>query len=198
LGSTFLGSAGAVIVKLGIITSILGATLSWVMLASVTPYTAAKDRVMPHWFAKENDRNVPINSLLLTNILTQIFLLSIFSETLQSAYYTLYYIATTTILLPYLFSSLYALKVSLWNRSARGYILISTIASLYAIYVIYAVGLIYLALTIIMYSIGALPYYIAKRERGEKFTTFEIFAVVVLFLLSVVMIYQMGVRKIVL
>jgi arginine:ornithine antiporter/lysine permease len=197
LGSTFLGSVGSVIVKLGLITSISGATLSWVMLAAETPYTAAKDRVMPHWFAKENERNVPINSLFLTNILTQIFLLSIFSERLQSAYYTLYYIATTTILLPYLFSSLYALKVSLENKSARGNMLISAIASIYAIYVIYAVGLIYLALTIIMYSIGVLPYYIAKRERGEKFTIFEIFAAIVLFLLSIVMIYQIASGKIV-
>jgi arginine:ornithine antiporter/lysine permease len=75
--------------------------------------------------------------------------------------------------------------------------LVSAIASLYAVYVIYAVGLIYLALAIIMYSIGALPYYIAKRERGEKFSSFEVFAVIVLFLLSIIMIYQIASGKIV-
>ncbi len=50
-----------------------GALISWVMLAAEIPYVAAKDGVMPKWFAKENAAGVAINSLTFTNIITQVF-----------------------------------------------------------------------------------------------------------------------------
>jgi arginine:ornithine antiporter / lysine permease len=196
LGATVLGGAGGLIVKFGIITSVLGATLSWIMLTAEIAYIAAKDNVMPRWFAKENKNGVPINSLIMSNALTQLFLLALLSERLQSAYYMVYYIATTTILIPYLFSTLYSIKVSLEEKKVNGGIVISLIATIYAIYVIYAVGLMYLALTIIIFAIGALPYYISKKEKGLKYTTFELISTCVLILGAAYLIYQIFAGKI--
>jgi arginine:ornithine antiporter/lysine permease len=196
LSRTVLNGAGGVIVKLGLLISLLGATLSWILLAAEIPYIAAKDGVMPKWFAKENAVGVPINSLIITNVLTQLFLVSLLSEALQSAYYTVYYIATTNILIPYLFSALYAFKVTREDNLGAGNLIISLIASIYSIYVIYAVGLTYLGLAFIMYAIGIIPYYMAKKEKGEKFTSTEIVLSLIMVTIALFMIFQLVTGKV--
>ena len=45
---TVIGRAGAVIVKVGILVSLLGALLSWVLIAAAQlPYIASKEGVLP-------------------------------------------------------------------------------------------------------------------------------------------------------
>jgi arginine:ornithine antiporter/lysine permease len=196
LGATFIGGAGAIIVKLGLMTSVMGATLPWIMLVAEIPYVAAKGGVMPKWLAKTNENGIPINSLLLTQGLTQIFLLALLSDKLQSAYYMVYYISTTLILIPYLFSSLYSVKLCLEEKSYGKDIIISIIATVYAVYVVYAVGLLYLALTIVMYAIGVIPYYMAKREKGSKFTRAEIIVSILMILGAIYLVFQIAAGKI--
>lgn len=193
---TVLGNAGSIIVKLGLITSLFGATLSWILLAAEIPYIAAKDGVMPKWFAKENSAGVPINSLTLTNIVTQIFLVALLSEKLQGAYYSVFYIATTNILIPYLFSALYSYKICREDKSGIMDKIVSLVAVVYAIYVIYAVGLTYLGLAFIMYAIGIIPYYMAKKEKNEKFKKSEIISVCIMVLIAVYMIVQIAIGKV--
>jgi arginine:ornithine antiporter / lysine permease len=188
---TALGSVGGVIVKLGLIVSLFGAALSWILLAAEIPCIAAKDGVMPKWFAKENSNGVPINSLTITNVVVQIFLVALLSSKLQTAYYTVFYIATTNILIPYLFSALYSAKVCLEDKSKRSDMVISIVSFIYSIYVIYAVGLTYLGLAFIMYAIGIIPYYIAKKEKSEKFTKTEIISVSVMIIIAAIMIFQL-------
>ena len=75
LAATVLGSAGGLIVKLGILISIIGAFLCWTLLTTEILYVpSAQDNLMPKWFKKINKKNVPVNSLLFTQIATQIFL----------------------------------------------------------------------------------------------------------------------------
>lgn len=186
---TVLGAAGDIIVKLGIILSLIGALLSWILLAAEIPYLAAKDRVMPKWFAKENANGVPINSLTITNAVTQVLLLALLSPGLQSAYYSVTYIATATILVPYLFSSMFAIKTC--NRDetcTTGNKVIAIIATIYAVYVIYAVGLVYLGLAFILYVTGLIPFYLGKKEKNEAFTSGEKIGSVILIVIAVVMI----------
>jgi arginine:ornithine antiporter / lysine permease len=196
LSATVLGSTGSVIVKIGLIISLLGVTLSWILLAAEIPYLASKGGVMPKWFGVENKVGAPKNSLLTTNIATQIFLLSLLSERLQSVYYMVYYIATTTVLVPYLFSALYSVKVCREEKSGFGDMLISLIACIYASYVIYAVGLNYLALAFIMYALGIIPYFVAKKEKNKTFTSGEKTSIIILTLIALLMIYQIALGKI--
>jgi arginine:ornithine antiporter / lysine permease len=173
LGKTMIGAAGALIVKLGIMISVSGGFLSWVLLTAEVPYVAAKGGVLPKALAKVNKNDVPIVSLLVTNGLTQIFLLSLLSDQLQSAYYMVYYISTTSILIPYLFSGMFGIKVCLEDKSYGKDIFFAVVATLYACYVIYAVGLMYLALTLIIYALGIIPFIMAKREKKQKLSAFE-------------------------
>lgn len=68
-----VGPWGAVFVNIGLIISVLGAWLGWTLLAGELPYVVAKNNLFPKWFAKENRNGAPINSLLITNILVQLF-----------------------------------------------------------------------------------------------------------------------------
>lgn len=196
LSKTVLKGAGAVIVKLGLLTSVLGALISWILLTAEIPYVVAADGVMPKWFAKENKAGVPINSLIFSNGVTQLFLLFLLIPKLQTAYSTAYTLSTTAILIPYLLSALYGLKVAFQEKGSFREILISLISTVYALYVIYAVGLKYLALTTILYAIGVIPFFITKKEKKEKLTKAELTQLSVIVLLGLIMIAMLMTGKI--
>lgn len=196
LGATFIGKGGALIVKLGIMTSVMGAFISWIMIVAEIPFVAAKDGIMPKWFKKENKNGIPINSLLLTQGITQIFLLALLSPKLQDAYYMVYYISTTLILIPYLFSGMYSTKLCVQEKSFGKDLIISLLGTIYAIYVIYAVGMLYLGLTVIFYAIGFGPYLIARKEQGEKVKTWEWLAIVGLIVGAIYLVIQIAGGKI--
>lgn len=169
LAKTPIGNAGAVIVKVGIMISVIGASLSWVILSVETMYAAARDGVMPKILVKTNKKGTPINALLLTQLFTQLFLLSILSPALNETYLVVITIGTTMVLIPYLLSSFYAIKISFSEqRETFSHKLIAILGTLYASYVIYAVGLKYLFLSILLYAIGSLLFLKAKHERKEK------------------------------
>lgn len=69
-----VGHWGAVLISVGLIISLLGALLSWVLLCAEIMFAAAKDHTMPEFLRKENANHVPVNALWLTNAMVQIFL----------------------------------------------------------------------------------------------------------------------------
>lgn len=188
LSGTLLSGAGAVIVKVGLIVSLIGGLISWIMLAAEIPYIAAKGGTMPKWFAKENKNGVPTNSLLITDILTQVFLLSILWPVLQTAYSNVFIISTTCILIPYLFSAMYAFKISVKDKSSAKDYIISIIACIYAIYVIWAVGIKYVGEALIMYAIGIFVFLRAKKEKNESLTKVEKVVMLIIGVLAIAMI----------
>lgn len=196
LSKTVLQGAGAIIVKLGLLISVLGALISWILLTAEIPFVMASDGVMPKWFAKENKAGVPINSLIFSNGVTQFFLLFLLIPQLQTAYSATYTLSTTSILIPYLLSALYGLKVSLQEKGSVKEIIISLMAVVYAVYVIYAVGLKYLALAAILYAVGGIPYYITKKEKNEKFTKTELIELSSILIISAIMTIMLATGKI--
>ena len=190
LAKTAIGSAGAFIMKMGIMISVTGATLSWILLVVELPYLAAKDGLMPSWFAGENKRGVAIRSLIVTQILIQICLVCLLSEKLQSTYNTVYYLSTSTMLIPYIFSGLYSCKLWLQNKNVGVGFLIAVIATIYSVFVVYAVGWLYLALTTIIFAIGVFPYYIAKKEKNSSYTIIEKVVSFLFIILGIFLTYQ--------
>jgi arginine:ornithine antiporter/lysine permease len=124
---------------------------------------------MPKALAKTNKKGTPVNALLLTQIFTQVFLLSILSPAFNETYLMVITIGTTMVLIPYLLSSLYAVKISFGdNREKNINKLIAVVGTLYSTYVIYAVGIKYLFLSIIFYAIGAIIFLKGRREQKLK------------------------------
>lgn len=173
-----VGPWGSVLIRVGLVISVAGAFLSWTLFAAEIPSVAAGEGMMPKLFAKANDKGSPAGSLWITNILVQIFLIvTYFSE---STYTALFYIASVAILVPYVFSGAYALKLALSGESyAAGDrrtrdMWIGLIATLYGIWLVYAAGPAYLLMAALLYAPGMIFYWMVKRERGERpFTAVE-------------------------
>lgn len=169
LGKTAIGGAGVLIVQIGIMISVMGASLSWVILSVETMYAAAREGVMPRALAKVNKKDTPVNALLITQIFTQIFLFSILSPALNETYLAAITIGTTMALIPYLLSSLYAVKLSFGDKREKNmHRIISVLGVVYSTYVIYAVGLKYLYLSLLFYAIGVFVYLRAVYEQRKK------------------------------
>jgi len=183
-----VGHWGAVLISVGLIISLLGALLSWVLLCAEIMFAAAKDHTMPEFLRKENANHVPVNALWLTNAMVQIFLvITLFSA---STYLSLIYLATSMILVPYLWSAAYALLLAVRGETYEAALaerkkdlFIGAIALIYAVWLLYAGGTKYLLLSALLYAPGAILFAKAKRELGKPiFTNVEklIFAAVVI------------------
>ncbi|HDS1696091.1 MULTISPECIES: arginine-ornithine antiporter [Pseudomonas] len=183
-----VGHWGAVLISVGLVISLLGALLSWVLLCAEIMFAAAKDHTMPEFLRRENAKQVPANALWLTNAMVQIFLvITLFSN---STYLSLIYLATSMILVPYLWSAAYAFLLALRSETyeqalaeRKKDLLIGGIALLYAVWLLYAGGVKYLLLSALLYAPGAILFAKAKREVGQPvFTNVEklIFAAVVI------------------
>ncbi|MBP3040546.1 arginine-ornithine antiporter [Bacillaceae bacterium Marseille-Q3522] len=189
-----IGKWGAAFINLGLIISVLGAWLGWTMLASEIPYLCGKNGLFPKIFAKENKNGAPVHSLWITNGLIQIFLLTfLFTE---QAYNFAFSLASSAILIPYAFSAFYQLKYSLQAKAAdrTKNIIIGVIASVYTIWMVYAAGLNYLLLTMLLYAPGILVFRSIQKDSSAKriFTFPEIATAIGFTALAIVAIFQLA------
>lgn len=169
-----VGAWGGVLVSVGLLISLTGALLSWLMLAAETLHAAARDGSAPAWLAGENARGVPSHALWLTSSSVQLFLLvTLWSE---STYLSLVNLGTAMILLPYTWAAAFALQIALNGRSyglaeggrRRRDALLSGLALVYAMWLVYAGGIKYLLLGALLYAPGALLYAWARRAHGRR------------------------------
>ncbi|MGX5727435.1 arginine-ornithine antiporter [Metapseudomonas otitidis] len=183
-----VGHWGAVLISVGLVVSLVGALLSWVLLCAEILFAAAKDHTMPEFLRRENANHVPANALWLTNAMVQLFLIvTLFNN---STYLSLIYLATSMILVPYFWSAAYAVLLPLrgetyeQDASERSKDLaIAGLALVYATWLLYAGGVKYLLLSALLYAPGAILFAKAKHELGQPvFTPVEklIFAAVVI------------------
>lgn len=180
-----VGSWGAGFISIGLIVSLLGALIAWVMLCAEILRIPANDAVMPEMFGRENSHGSPAAALWLTNGCIQVVLiLTLFAE---STYLGLVLLATSLILLPYLWSAAYQVLLAARGETyanGRGRtkdLVIGGVALVYAIWLVYAGGLEYLLTGAVAYFIGSVLFVWARREKSlEIFTKVEwvIFGVV--------------------
>ncbi len=194
-----VGPWGGILISVGVCVSLLGALLSWVLLCAEILFTAATDKTMPAFLGKVNKNDVPANGLWLSNAAVQVFLIiTLFSG---STYLSLIKLATSMVLVPYLWSAAYALLLCVKHEtyetdkaSWKKDVIIAVIAVVYAIWLLYAGGLKYILLSTLLYAPGALLFFKAKREANKPvFTMIEkvIFAgVLISAIIAAVQLYQ--------
>lgn len=161
------------------LVSVGGALLAWTLLAAETLFTPANGGVMPKFLSRENGHGVPANALWVTNGLVQLFL--IITLVSNATYQALISLATSMILVPYLFSAVYATRIAITSEnypvgdSARGRdMLIGALTTVYCCWLLYAAGPKYLLLSALLYAPGVVLYGWAKREqRVRLFKPFE-------------------------
>ncbi|MBB6340312.1 arginine:ornithine antiporter/lysine permease [Pseudomonas fluvialis] len=174
-----VGPWGAQLISIGLLVSLAGALLSWTLLCAEIIFSSAKDHTMPEFLRKENANHVPANALWLTNGLIQLFLIiTLFNS---STYLSLLYLATSMILVPYFWSGAYALLLAVRGETYEGDagqrnkdLFIALVATVYAVWLVYAAGVQYLLLSALLYAPGAILFAKAKRELGQPvFTNIE-------------------------
>ena len=199
-----VGTWGAVMVYLSLIVAVGGGFLAWTLLAAESLFTPAGGGVMPMWLAQQNGKGVPANALWLTNGMVQLFL--ILTLLSKASYLALISLSTAMILIPYLFSAVYGLKLAWQGRAASDApagksaeprhpardISITALASVYCVWLLYAAGLKYLLLSALLYAPGAAIYLLAKKQRSERaFTGRELVILAALLLLALVSAYML-------
>ena len=180
-----VGRWGAGFISVGLIVSLVGALIAWVLLCAEILRIPAQDAVMPTVFGRENAHGSPAAALWLTNGCVQVVLiLTLFAE---STYLGLVLLATSLILLPYLWSAAYQVLLAVRGETyADGQgrtrdLVIGGVGLIYAIWLVYAGGLEYLLTGAVAYFVGSILFVWARREKAlQVFTKPEwiVFAIV--------------------
>ncbi len=193
---SIVGTWGAVLIYVGLIVSVGGGFLAWMLLAAESLFTPAGGGVMPKWLARQNPQGVPANALWLTNGMVQLFLLvTLFSK---ASYLALISLSTAMILLPYLFSAVYGLVISWRGEGAAGTqrradLPIAGLATVYCMWLLYAAGLKYLLLASVLYAPGAMVYLWARKQRAQRaFKGYEMAILAALLLMALAAAYLLA------
>ncbi len=181
-----VGPWGALLINGGVVLSLIGAMLGYTVLTSESPYEAATEGVFLKAFAKTNKKGAPIVTLIVSNIIIEIFLIvMLFSDSTYQLFYTL---SAGMILLPYLLSAAYFAKVAFTEPGAfknklRGSLvfwrIFSIVGIVYSFFLAYASGAVGLTIMSLLYAPGILVYVKGKRERNEPYLESKLDKVVV-------------------
>ncbi|QEA31483.1 amino acid permease [Secundilactobacillus malefermentans] len=192
-----VGSWGGTLIDICLILAVLGALIAWVNLSAEEVRLAGRGGSAAKWLNGLNQNEAPRNSLLITTGITQV--LMIIAGIDKSSYVTLLSFSTSLALIPYLFSSIYALKsvivgTGFANRSTQQRVysgVTACIAILFVFFMIYGAGFRYLLLAAIVWSLGLPFFFKGKRERHSHFNKSEIVVCSVIFLMALVGIYAL-------
>jgi arginine:ornithine antiporter / lysine permease len=185
-----VGSWGAGFISIGLLVSLLGALIAWVLLSVEILRLPAHDHVLPKVLAHENQHGAPNVALWLTNVCVQAMLIwTLFNS---STYTDLIYLATSLILLPYLWSAAYQVLLAVRGETYEHGtgrtrdLLIGLVALGYAVWLVYAGGWEYILVAGLFYLAGTAFFVWARKEsRQVVFTAIEKVLVGVVVALSV-------------
>lgn len=171
-----VGPWGAKFVSFGLLISVAGAYLSWVLLAAEILFTASHHQTMPRFLAHKNKHGVPSSALWLTNTVVQVFLiLTLFA---QQAFRLALELTSSMILIPYLLVAAYGFKLA-WSGESyendpaarRVDFARAAIALVYTAGLIYAASAKHLLLSAAIYGPGTILFIMARKERGQRIFT---------------------------
>ncbi len=172
-----VGPWGGVLIRVGLIVSVLGAYLAWQLLAADVVYAAARDKDLPERFAVLNRHQVPANAVLWTSVLVTaiLFAVQFVAEALD---FTLDLTAALA-LAPFALASGYAVKVALRGEGYEGSsrrtrnreLVIAVLSTVYTLFLIWAAGYLFLFLACLLLAPATVLYVLARREqRATVFT----------------------------
>lgn len=191
-----VGPWGYAFISVGLVVSVLGAYLSWTLMASEVLFTSARNEDAPRFLAHTSTRGVPIMAMLLTSLLVQTLLVvTLFAE---NAFTFAVSMCSSLALVPYVLTAGYGLKLETpagddpGGRSRRG-LTAALIATVYTLFLVVAAGPQYLLVTFLIYAPGTILFAIARRQRGLRvFRPWEAVLCVVAVLLALAAIVSLA------
>lgn len=88
----------------GAVVSTFGALNGWILVQGQMPFAAARDKLFPKIFEKENKYGTPAMGLVISSLLVSVLMSMNFSKSLADTYTFIILLSTLTVLIPYLFS----------------------------------------------------------------------------------------------
>lgn len=160
-----IGGTGKIIITLCLIVSVLASYVSWTMYSAEIPYRGSKNGAFPKILDKLNANDVPINSLWFTGFVVQLCLFLVLLT--GKSYNALLLISTSMILVPYFLIGAYLFKLAI-EQNAKWYIkLTGFIAALYGLWIVYAAGIDYLLLSVLLYVPGIGLFLYSRRSQNK-------------------------------
>ena len=92
-------------IALGAVISGMGALNGWILLLAQIPMAAAKDKIFPKIFKKNNKKGAPVLGLIIGSLLSSLVMLMNFSESLVTQFTFVVNLTVLACLVPYLFVS---------------------------------------------------------------------------------------------
>ncbi|WP_165038132.1 arginine-ornithine antiporter [Enterococcus sp. ZJ1622] len=180
-----VGNWGAALINIGLIISIIGSWLSWTMLPAETTMLMARDGLLPKSWGKANRKKAPTYSLVITAVLTNLFLLTFLVT--DYAYQFAYSLCTAAILICYLLVGIYQVQFSLTEKNSKQ-VVIGVITVAFELMGIILAGFSYVLLCSIAYIPGFYFYWVACRETGHQITGKEKVMITVISIAAVISI----------
>jgi arginine:ornithine antiporter/lysine permease len=192
-----VGSWGAAFVNFGVLISLLGCWLSWTILVAEVPYQAAKEGVFPRVLAGQNSKGAPAPSLWMTSCVMQVILLLAMLS--SDAFDFLINITGVMVLPSYLVSAVFLWQISRGgDNGLRLAFLTGVMATLFALWLLYAAGPAYLMMSTVLFSSGIIVYWMSQGDTSAKpFVGREkLFALGLLMLaITAIVLFAMGILK---
>lgn len=154
-----------VVVNLALIVSIFGSWLSWTMLPAETTLIMANRNLLPKKFGELNASGAPTFSLFFMTALTQAFMFTLLFT--DQAYQFAYSLCTAAIFVSWLYVTLYQVKLSKDNNDMLQ-LLIGFLGTVFFVWAIWASGIDYFLLCLIVYLLGIVLYIQARKAIGVK------------------------------
>lgn len=167
--SRIWGPWGRALFAVGAAISCFGALNGWLLLSGQLPRAAALDGLLPRRLASINARGTPAFSLVLSCTLAVVLVLMNYTRGLVQAFTFMILLATLATLLPYVFSSMTAVLLTLRDRAnpqpAFSRLLIAVIAFAFSLWAIAGAGrdVVYWGFLLL---ICGLPVYILMRRKS--------------------------------
>ena len=179
---------GGILMNLGVIIALMTSWLAFTIMIAQIPYAAALDGTFPKIFAHVNIHGAPDVSLFVTSSIMQLTMIFVYFA--NNAWNTMLSITSVMILPAYLACTLYLWKICAqknYPAAASVKLSIATFCgvagSVYAVWMIYAAGLEYLAMAFIFLAIG-IPFYLwARKDANEEtpvLTTNELIGAIII------------------
>ncbi|MFE6823243.1 basic amino acid/polyamine antiporter [Streptomyces sp. NPDC057690] len=159
-----VGTWGQVFVSVGLIVSVLGAYLAWTLMAAEVLFVAARDDDMPRFLKRSTTEDVPVPALAMTTLLSQIILVvTMFSD---DAFDFALNLTSALTLIPFLLAAVFAVRIA--RAAPRRELAVALLATVYTAFLIYAAGLKYLLVSLIVYAPATALFVKARKEQGRR------------------------------
>lgn len=183
--SSIVGPWGAAFINGAMIISVAGCWLSWTMLPVETTLLMARQNLLPKKFGEVNDKNVPTFSLVFMTVLSQIFIFTLLFT--DKAYNFAYSLCTAAIFVTWILVCVYQIRLSYEHRRESGEIrqlMIGIVGTVFYAWAIWASGIGYFLMCMLVYIIGIFLYIKARRENGTVKVFSKKEGIVIIFIIA--------------